>query len=99
MAFHLERAFVHGDDDGKVIMHTNLQGALTELARLGAVVLADEMAIVSLVGQGMKNMVGVSGKMLTALGENGINVEMISQGERSSFSYKLLHCKLQGVRL
>ena len=39
------------------------------------------MAILSLVGKQMKNMVGVAGKMFSTLGENNVNIEMISQGE------------------
>ncbi|KAJ5885671.1 putative aspartokinase [Penicillium tannophilum] len=39
-----------------------------------------EMAILSLVGKQMKNMIGVAGRMFTTLGENNVNIEMISQG-------------------
>jgi aspartate kinase len=38
------------------------------------------MAILSLVGKQMKNMVGVSGRMFSTLANAGINIEMISQG-------------------
>jgi aspartate kinase len=38
------------------------------------------MAILSLVGKNMRNMVGVSSKMFTTLALNEINIEMISQG-------------------
>ncbi|KAK5257706.1 Aspartate kinase fub3 [Exophiala xenobiotica] len=38
------------------------------------------MAIVSLVGKEMKNMVGIAGRMFSTLGENNVNIEMISQG-------------------
>jgi aspartokinase len=41
------------------------------------------MAILSLVGAQMKDMVGVAGKMFTTLGEHGVNLEMISQGRLS----------------
>ena len=53
---------------------------MEELARLGAVELVDGMAIVSLVGEEMREMVGVSGAMLSVLGGHGVNIEMISQG-------------------
>ena len=80
-AFHFEHAFICGDEDNdEKIIHTDLQGALSELEHLGAVGLANRMAIISLVGQDMKNTIGVSAEMLRALGENGINVQMISQG-------------------
>jgi aspartate kinase len=39
------------------------------------------MAILSLVGKQMKNMIGVAGRMFTTLGENNVNIEMISQGK------------------
>jgi aspartate kinase len=38
------------------------------------------MAILSLVGKQMKNMVGISGKMFSTLAEANVNIEMISQG-------------------
>jgi hypothetical protein len=38
------------------------------------------MAILSLVGKQMKNMVGIAGKMFTTLAEADVNIEMISQG-------------------
>ena len=78
-------------------MHPQLQEALLELSHLGAVEVADEMAIVSLVGQGMKNMVGVSGKMLKALGDSGINVEMISQGKSYRTSFRAIHYNYKGT--
>ncbi|KAK4054598.1 Aspartokinase [Microbotryomycetes sp. JL221] len=39
-----------------------------------------DMAILSLVGKHMKNMVGIAGKMFSVLAEGNINIEMISQG-------------------
>ena len=82
MAFYCHRELVRGDDEGgRRIVDTDLRGGVDELARLGAVELVDEMAIVSLVGQEMKNMVGISGAMLSVLGKHDINIEMISQGE------------------
>jgi len=38
------------------------------------------MAILSLVGKQMKNMVGISGKMFSTLAAANVNIEMISQG-------------------
>ncbi|KAM0794418.1 putative aspartate kinase [Usnea florida] len=81
MAFYCHRELVRGDDDqGRRIVDPDLRGGVDELARLGAVELVDEMAIVSLVGQEMKHMVGISGAMLSVLGKHDINIEMISQG-------------------
>ncbi|KAK4114929.1 aspartate kinase [Canariomyces notabilis] len=46
----------------------------------GEVSVLHDMTILSLVGAEMKNMVGIAGRMFSTLGENGVNIEMISQG-------------------
>ena len=51
-----------------------------ELEECGEVSILDKMAILSLVGAEMKNMVGVAGRMFSTLGEHNVNIEMISQG-------------------
>lgn len=38
------------------------------------------MAILSLVGKQMRNLVGIAGRMFTTLGQGNVNIEMISQG-------------------
>jgi len=38
------------------------------------------MAILSLVGHQMRNMVGIAGRMFSTLADGNINIEMISQG-------------------
>lgn len=38
------------------------------------------MAILSLVGKQMRNLVGIAGRMFTTLAEGDVNIEMISQG-------------------
>lgn len=38
------------------------------------------MAILSLVGKHMRNLVGIAGRMFTTLAEGNVNIEMISQG-------------------
>ncbi|KAK4695887.1 aspartate kinase, partial [Lecanoromycetidae sp. Uapishka_2] len=80
LAFHCHREFVRGKDEEKRIVDADLQGAVHELTELGEVNLVDDMAIISLVGKDLKNMIGIAGKMTTVLGENGINIEMITQG-------------------
>ena len=40
----------------------------------------DGLSIIALVGSNMKSQVGVSGKMFTVLGQNGINIKAIAQG-------------------
>ncbi|OAA66260.1 aspartokinase [Cordyceps fumosorosea ARSEF 2679] len=54
--------------------------ARQSLEECGDVSVLSDMAILSLVGADMKNMVGVAGKMFSTLGEHSINLEMISQG-------------------
>ena len=80
MALHSENAFVHGQDTDKRVVDTDLQSALEELKQVGDVDLLDDMAILSLVGREMKNMTGIAGRMFSVLGENYVNIEMISQG-------------------
>jgi aspartate kinase len=58
-----------------------LQRAKVELEECGEVSIIDQMAILSLVGAEMKNMIGIAGRMFSTLGENNVNIEMISQGK------------------
>lgn len=62
------------------VVESNLDRALVELEKLGRVDVNQDMAIISLVGKQMKNLVGVAGKMFTSLAEAGISIEIISQG-------------------
>ncbi|KAF7546181.1 hypothetical protein G7Z17_g8629 [Cylindrodendrum hubeiense] len=55
--------------------------ATAELAECGEVTILSNMAILSLVGAEMKNMVGIAGRMFSTLGEHSVNLEMISQGK------------------
>ncbi|MCJ1343310.1 Aspartokinase, partial [Peltigera leucophlebia] len=82
MALHFESALVAGtdDDDDREIVDHDLRGAIEELRGYGTVDIIDGMAILSLVGKQMKNMIGIAGKMFSILGENNVNIEMISQG-------------------
>ncbi|KAF2404807.1 aspartate kinase-like protein [Trichodelitschia bisporula] len=79
MALHSENSMLSGDNVD-VIEDERLQDAVTDLAELGVVDIAANMAIVSLVGQQLRNLKGVSGRFFSVLGENNINIEMISQG-------------------
>ncbi len=40
----------------------------------------DDVVLLGVVGEGMKNTPGTAGKLFSCLGRNGINIEMISQG-------------------
>lgn len=84
MALHSEMPLLNGNGrDEFQIIDDDLKGALTDLGKYGTVDIIPEMAILSLVGKQMKNMIGVAGRMFTTLGENNVNIEMISQGESS----------------
>ncbi|KAJ5541979.1 hypothetical protein N7535_004397 [Penicillium sp. DV-2018c] len=81
LALHSEMPMLNGNGrDEYQVVNEDLQGALNDLGRYGTVDIIPEMAILSLVGKQMKNMIGVAGRMFTTLGENNVNIEMISQG-------------------
>ncbi|KAF1957439.1 aspartate kinase [Byssothecium circinans] len=81
MALHSESALLSGGgEDEYKIKDQDLRGAVTDLRSLGTIDIVPDMAIVSLVGQQLKNMIGISGKFFSVLGDNNINIEMISQG-------------------
>ena len=83
MALHSEVALLSGagpDSEEMRIESAALKGAVDDLSVWGDVDLVPEMAIVSLIGRQLRNMVGISGRFFGVLGENNINIEMISQG-------------------
>ncbi|KAF8647221.1 hypothetical protein AX16_006841 [Volvariella volvacea WC 439] len=51
-----------------------------ELQKSGTVSTHRDMAILSLVGKQMRNMVGIAGRMFATLAQGNVNIEMISQG-------------------
>jgi aspartate kinase len=69
----------------------NLQEVRKDLELYGEVNILHDMAILSLVGAEMKNMVGIAGRMFSALGEDNVNIEMISQGDATSKLHKSLN--------
>lgn len=84
MALHSEVALLSGagpDSEEMKIESEALKGAVDDLSVWGDVDLVPGMAIVSLVGRQLRSMVGISGRFFATLGEEGINIEMISQGE------------------
>jgi aspartate kinase len=62
------------------ISEEDLLKAKEELEECGEVSILNKMAILSLVGADMKNAIGIAGRMFSTLGENNVNIEMISQG-------------------
>jgi aspartokinase len=59
---------------------SKLETILHDLRPLGTVSFLTGMAILSLVGRRMRNMVGVAGKMFSTLARANVNIEVISQG-------------------
>jgi aspartate kinase len=81
LALHSEAPlYAGGGEEEYKIVDQDLRGAIEELRQFGTVDIVPDMAIVSLVGKQMKNMMGIAGKMFATLGEHNINIEMISQG-------------------
>ncbi|KAF2766785.1 aspartate kinase [Teratosphaeria nubilosa] len=81
MALHSENSLLSGHGEEELqIQSAALRGAVDDLAKWGDIDLVPDMAIISLVGRQLRSMVGISGRFFSTLGENGINIEMISQG-------------------
>ncbi|KIY45054.1 aspartate kinase [Fistulina hepatica ATCC 64428] len=57
-----------------------LDRLVRELQKSGSVSVHRDMAILSLVGRQMRNMVGIAGRMFSTLAQGNVNIEMISQG-------------------
>ncbi len=51
-----------------------------QTSRVDPIVIEENLAIIALVGSSMKEQVGVSGKMFSTLGQNGVNIKAIAQG-------------------
>jgi aspartate kinase len=81
MALHSEISLLSGHSEEELrIEDAALKGAVDDLGVWGDVDLVPNMAIISLVGRQLRSMVGISGRFFSTLGEQGINIEMISQG-------------------
>lgn len=88
LAVHSKTPFIKGagaeDQEELQNQHHDLQNAIEELKSYGTVDVVHNMAILSLIGLQLKRSIGIAGKMFTALGDNNINIEMISQGRFTS---------------
>ena len=85
MALHSgSKTFYGGGADEDRLVDQELQAAIGELRDYGTVDILPGMAILSLVGNQMKHMIGIAGRMFSTLGEHDVNIEMISQGELGS---------------
>ncbi|KAG0326232.1 Aspartokinase [Dissophora globulifera] len=91
-----------------VVTEAEMNKAIEALRSIGTVSVMKGMAILSLVGKQMKNMVGISGRMFSTLAKAGINIEMISQGaseiniscvileRQATQALNVIHCELVG---
>lgn len=50
------------------------------LHKINPIILEDQLSIIALIGDQMKNHQGISGKMFSTLGKNNINIRAIAQG-------------------
>ena len=64
-----------------------------DLGKIDPLEVEKDQAIVALVGSNMQNQVGVSGKMFTTLGTNGINIKAIAQGSSERNISTVIHSK------
>jgi len=72
---------VQPEDSGRARQVIEQEFELELLAKkLEHVVIEENLAIIAVVGENMKQTPGVSGKLFHALGRNGINVRAIAQG-------------------
>jgi aspartokinase/homoserine dehydrogenase 1 len=51
-----------------------------QMSRINPVIIEENLAVIALVGTSMKEQVGVSGRMFSTLGQNGVNIKAIAQG-------------------
>lgn len=81
MALHSERTMLSGHGQKRrYIEPAALQGAVDDLSEWADVDIVPDMAIISIVGRQLKTTTGISGRFLSTLAINAINIEMISQG-------------------
>ncbi|MBL4700702.1 MAG: aspartate kinase [Phycisphaeraceae bacterium] len=75
------------DTASVVIARTQLEGKLDEVlkdiehnCKPDRISVFEDMALIATVGRGMNHIIGISGRLFTALGQAGVNVRMIDQG-------------------
>jgi len=68
---HAERA--------KVAIEEEFKKEIQE-EKVNPALIQNDIAILAVVGEAMKNQPGISGKIFSALGRNGVNVEAVAQG-------------------
>ena len=70
-----------------------------ETQRINPISVEDKLSIIALVGENMKSHQGISGKMISALGRNNVNVKAIPQGAPERNIPQLLTHPIQNKHL
>lgn len=65
---------------GSSVNDSRFEKAIPELRKIATVEIADNQAILSLVGKHMKQFIGISATLFGVLAASGVNIEMLSQG-------------------
>ena len=71
------------DDNDAALAKSAIDAAFENeiaLHKIDPIIVENELSIIALVGDNMKNHQGISGKMFSALGKNNINIRAIAQG-------------------
>ncbi|WP_299224011.1 bifunctional aspartate kinase/homoserine dehydrogenase I [uncultured Psychroserpens sp.] len=66
-------------DNAKIAIDNNFENEIS-LHKIDPILIEQNLSIIALVGDNMKNFQGISGKMFSTLGKNNINVRAIAQG-------------------
>lgn len=74
---HVSMALYSTEEDN---VNSGIRQAIKELGKMGSIDLVKNLAIVSLVGKQMRQLIGIAGQMFQTLAKEKINIEMISQG-------------------
>ncbi|KAF4826851.1 putative aspartokinase [Colletotrichum tropicale] len=88
-------AFQHSEEGS--CQHQRLR---VELEKFGKVVITENMSIVTVIGHKMRNMVGISAEIMSALAAAKINIFLVSQGASEiNVSYVSPHVMHHGMAL
>ncbi|TYP99160.1 aspartate kinase [Tenacibaculum adriaticum] len=72
---------IYNDDSEKAVLKINEKFATEiEQHKIDPVILEQNLSIIALVGDQMRNHQGLSGQMFSALGKNNVNIRAIAQG-------------------
>ncbi|WCO00388.1 bifunctional aspartate kinase/homoserine dehydrogenase I [Psychroserpens ponticola] len=66
-------------DLAKTAIDTAFENEIS-LHKIDPILVEDQLSIIALIGDNMKNFQGISGKMFSTLGKNNINIRAIAQG-------------------